>query len=145
MAGLGSTSGPSLPRSRSRLPEPVLVKIEHSSALHALYAAFNDRDLDALLPALHADVDWPNAWEGGRLHGREAVRDYWVRQWRSIDPRVDPAAVTRRVDGRVAVEVDQIVRDLAGTLVAEARVVHVFEFRDGLVVRMDVEETAGSG
>jgi len=23
------------------------------------------------------DVDWPNAWEGGRLHGKDAVRDYW--------------------------------------------------------------------
>ena len=39
-------------------------------------AAFNARHIDALLEQMTPDVDWPNAWEGGRLHGREQVRDY---------------------------------------------------------------------
>ncbi|MDQ2842107.1 MAG: nuclear transport factor 2 family protein, partial [Acidobacteriota bacterium] len=46
-----------------------------------LYAAFNARNIDAVLPALHPDVDWPNGWEGGRMRGRDAVRAYWTRQW----------------------------------------------------------------
>jgi hypothetical protein len=88
------------------------------------------------------DVDWPNAWEGGRLIGRDAVRDYWTRQWAEIDPRVEPGAIARRADGRFQVDVAQTVRTLAGELVAEARVLHVYELRDGLVARMDVEEQA---
>ena len=41
------------------------------------------------LTAIYApDVDWPNAWEGGRLRVPEAVREYWTRQWAAIDPSV---------------------------------------------------------
>ena len=36
--------------------------IDEARTLTDLYAAFNARDLDALLPALADDVDWPNAW-----------------------------------------------------------------------------------
>jgi hypothetical protein len=45
------------------------------------YAAFNARNIDAVLAAMHPDVDWPNGWEGGRVRGHPQVRDYWtVRQ-----------------------------------------------------------------
>ena len=108
--------------------------------LRTVYAAFNARDIDAVLAAMTDDVDWPNAWEGGRVHGHDAVRDYWTRQWAQIDPRVEPVDIAARPDGRVAVEVDQVVRDLAGEVVASGRVVHVYELRDGLIARMDVEE-----
>ncbi len=54
------------------------------------YDAFNARDVDAAVAAMHPDVDWPNGMEGGRVHGHRGVRDYWTRQWRSIDPRVEP-------------------------------------------------------
>ena len=107
--------------------------------LAALYHAFNRRDLDAVLTRMRPEVDWPNAWEGGRLRGRAAVRDYWERQWAEIDPKVVPAAFTRRPDGRVDVEVDQTVRDRAGEPLGEGRVRHVYALRDGLVLRMDVE------
>jgi len=113
------------------------------AALRALYAAFDARDVEAVLGALAPDVDWPNAWEGGRLHGREAVRDYWTRQWAEIDPRVEPLAITSEPDGRVAVEVHQVVRSLAGEVLGEGRVRHVYTFAGGLVARMDVEESGG--
>ena len=48
------------------------------------------------------DVDWPNAWEGGRGVGHAAVRDYWTRQWAAIDPTVEPVSVATRADGSVA-------------------------------------------
>jgi hypothetical protein len=111
--------------------------------LRSLYDAFNARDIDAVLAAMTDDVDWPNAWEGGRLHGPEAVRDYWTRQWAAIDPRVEPVEIAPRPDGRHAVEVQQVVRDLSGEVVAAGTVVHVYALRDGLVARMDVEEPAG--
>jgi len=109
--------------------------------LRALYRGFNARDIDAVISQMTSDVDWPNAWEGGRLSGHDAVRDYWTRQWSEIDPSVEPVEVTTRADGSVAVEVDQTVRALDGTVVAEGRVRHLYVLRDGLVARMDVEES----
>ncbi len=110
--------------------------------MRALYRAFNAREIDAAIAQMTADVDWPNAWEGGRVHGREAVREYWTRQWAAIDPTVEPVAFTTRADGSVAVDVQQIVRSLDGALLGEGRVVHVYTFREEEIARMDVEEPA---
>ena len=115
--------------------------MDREALLRATYAAFNARDLDGVLEQLAPDVDWPNAWEGGRVHGPDAVRDYWTRQWAAIDPHVTPTGFSTRPDGSVAVEVHQLVRALDGSPVAENDVRHVYVFRDDLVVRMDVEET----
>ena len=114
--------------------------MEHEPRLRALYAAFNAREIDTVLAALADDVDWPNAWEGGRLRGRAEVRDYWTRQWAEIDGRVEPVGFTSLPDGRVAVEVEQTVRDLDRVLLSEGRVRHVWVFRAGLVASMYVEE-----
>jgi hypothetical protein len=114
--------------------------VDPETLLRTLYDAFNARDITALLAAMTDDVDWPNAWEGGRLRGREAVRAYWTRQWAEIDPHVTPASITRRPDGRFAVAVQQTVLDLDGGLIGEGPVTHVYELRDDLVARMDVEE-----
>ena len=105
-----------------------------------LYAAFNRRDADGVLAMMSDDVDWPNAWKGGRLAGREAVRDYWTAQWAEIDPRVEPLSVAERADGSLSVAVHQVVRSLDGDLLADGEVAHVYRFRDGAIVRMDVEE-----
>ena len=40
------------------------------------YAAFNARDVDAVLAVMHSDVDWPNGMEGGRVRGHAGMRDY---------------------------------------------------------------------
>ena len=61
----------------------------------ALYAPFNARDVPALLAAMAPDVIWPNGWEGGIVRGRDAVRDYWKRQWSQINPIVTPTVVKR--------------------------------------------------
>jgi len=85
------------------------------------------------------DVDWPNAWEGGRVSGRAAVRDYWTRQFAAIHPHVDPTDFTELEDGRIQVSVRQKVMDLAGRLLDETTVVHIYTFRHGLIDRMDIE------
>jgi hypothetical protein len=108
--------------------------------LSRTYAAFNARDVDAVLATMHPDVDWPNAWEGGRVRGHEEVRDYWTRQFDAIDPHVEPEGFTTDPDGRVVVDVHQVVRDREGNLLGDNRVQHVYSFRDGLVERMDVRE-----
>jgi ketosteroid isomerase-like protein len=117
--------------------------MESETRLRTMYDAFNARDIDAVLDHLAANVDWPNAWEGGRVHGHDEVRDYWTRQWAVINAVVDPVAFTTHSDGSVAVEVDQVVRDLDGVLVGAGRVLHVYRFDGETIVRMDVEEPSG--
>jgi hypothetical protein len=110
--------------------------------LAELYRAFNAREIDTVLARMTDDVDWPNAWEGGRLVGRASVRDYWTRQWAAINPSVEPLSFSERPDGSIAVDVTQTVRALDGALIGEGRVTHVYLLRDELVARMDVEEPA---
>jgi ketosteroid isomerase-like protein len=111
--------------------------------LIAAYRAFNTRDLEGLLRLMHSDVDWPNGMEGGRVHGHANVRDYWTRQWRVIDPRVEPVGFSEDGDGRIAVDVHQVVRDLSGKVLLDRMVRHTYVIREGLIVRMDISEVAG--
>ena len=102
-----------------------------------LYASFNARDIEAVIAKMHADVDWPNAWEGGRLHGQDAVRDYWTRQFAAIDGRVEPTDI--KIDGDIAkVTVHQTVRTPDGELLEDREVTHTYTIRDGRIARMDV-------
>jgi len=111
--------------------------------LREAYRAFNERDIAAALALMHPAVDWPNAWKGGRLLGREAVEAYWVRQFEQISSRVEPMGFSRRQDGSIDVDVHQVVREAAsGELLTDARIVHRWRLEDGLVVRMDVIEPA---
>jgi ketosteroid isomerase-like protein len=112
---------------------------DHETLLRGLYAAFEARDLDTLIAALSPDVDWPNGWEGGRLHGRAAVRDYWERQWSAIDPHVEPTAFTPLPDGRLAATIAQTILSPSGDLLASETVIHTYTFDlTGLVTRMEI-------
>jgi hypothetical protein len=111
--------------------EPVKLLIE-------AYRAFNARDIDAVLATFHADVDWPNGMEGGRVHGHKEVRDYWTRQWAMLNPRVDPVSFRAGGPNQTAVLVHQVVRTLDGSPLVDQMVQHVFTIEDGLVRRMDI-------
>ena len=107
--------------------------------LNAAYAAFNARDLDAASELMHPEVDWPNAWEGGRAIGREAVLDYWSRQFEAISSRVEPEKFCREPDNSVTVDVHQVVHDAqTGELLGDSRVRHQYRLEGELIVRMDV-------
>jgi ketosteroid isomerase-like protein len=112
--------------------------------LLAAYRAFNARDVEAAIELMHPDVDWPNAWEGGRVVGRDAVRDYWNRQFAAISSRVEPEGFREEADGSITVDVHQVVNDArTGELISDSRVRHRHRLEDGLVVRMDVLESPG--
>ncbi len=104
------------------------------------YTAFNARDIDALLSLMHADVDWPNAWEGGRVVGHAGVREYWTRQWAVLDPTVEPVEFLVDAQGRTIVKVHQVVRDLHGHALLDGMVEHAYTFEAGLVRKMDVRQ-----
>jgi hypothetical protein len=113
--------------------------------LRAAYAAFNARDTDAALALMTPDVAWPRAFKGGFVCGPEDIRAYWAEQWSEIDPNVEPLAFHPEDDGRILVEVHQVVRDLAGALLADDRVGHSFTIRDGLIQSMEVCSLPSAG
>lgn len=119
-----------------------MVELQAASAeialLQSVYAAFNRRDIESVLAEMHSDVDWPNGMEGGRVRGTAAVRDYWKRQFEVLDPRVEPRGFTTQPDGRIAVEVHQVVRDKSGALLVDQVVQHVYDIRDGLIRSMEI-------
>jgi ketosteroid isomerase-like protein len=106
--------------------------------LTEVYDAFNRRDIDAVLAVLHPDVEWPNGMDGGYVHGHYGVREYWTRQWGMIDPSVTPIGFAEEADGRVTVQVRQVIRNLSGGLIADREVEHVYRTRDGLIDHMEI-------
>lgn len=103
------------------------------------YARFNARDIEWCLTQMAPDVDWHNAMEDRREIGRDAVRDYWTRQFSVISSTVTPLEVRRDGDS-VFVRVDQAVRLPDGQLRSRSEVQHRFDLGpDGLVRRFDAE------
>jgi SnoaL-like domain len=108
------------------------------------YKHFNARNIDAVLKTMHPNVDWPNGMEGGRVHGHSEVRDYWTRQWAQLDPHVEPVSFTPAPDGRTIVQVHQTVRDLAGNILFDHMIQHVYLVRDGLIQSMEIRPSEPS-
>lgn len=84
--------------------------------------------------------------DGGHIHGREAVREYWTRQWAIVSPHVEPVSFDKAADGSIVVEVQQDVSDLEGRLLQDQAhglrnkvVGHVFRFHQGKVTRFDIQ------
>jgi ketosteroid isomerase-like protein len=110
------------------------------STLTSVYEAFNARDIDRVLRVMHPDVDWPNGWEGGRVHGHDAVRDYWTRQWKALDPIVTPVGFRVEEAGRIVVDVHAVVRDRDGKLLADETIQHVYTIESGLIRGMEIQK-----
>jgi hypothetical protein len=113
--------------------------------LRAAYAAFNARDIDAALALMTPDVAWPKAFKGGSALGHEEVRAYWTEQWSEINPHVEPVTFHSEESGRMLVEVHQVVRDLAGAVLADEHVGHRFIIAQGLIQAMEVCPLPSSG
>jgi ketosteroid isomerase-like protein len=117
--------------------------------LKRIYDRFNARDIEGVLAVLADDVIWANGMDGGLVHGREAVREYWTRQWTLVSPHVEPVNFHRTADGAIIAEVRQSVRDLEDKPLQgqthglkDKMVGHVFRLRDGKVTRFDIQDAA---
>lgn len=113
-----------------------------------MYDRFNARDIEGVLAFLTDDVAWANGMDGGHVHGLDAIRDYWTRQWAMVAPHVEPVSIAPIADDAVLAEVRQTVRDLDGNPLEgqthglkDKTVGHVFRFRSGKVARFDIRET----
>jgi len=115
---------------------------DSQAILRRAYRAFNAREVEVAVELMHPEVDWPNAWEGGRVIGRPAVRNYWNRQFDAVSSEVEPRAFTEEPDGAITVDIRQVVHEAnSERLISDSHVRHRYRLKDGLVVRMDVVET----
>jgi len=105
------------------------------------YSAFNRRDIDAALALMSENVSWPRASEGGSVVGKAEIRAYWTRQWQEFDPRVEPIEVIEHEEGKTEVRVHQLVKSLAGDVLSDSEVWHVYTFAGGLIERMELKES----
>lgn len=111
----------------------------NTQVLTEMYTKFNERNIDAVLAQMQPDVDWPNGWEGGYVHGFDEVRDYWTRQWAELNPVVTPVSFTMLEDGRIETLVKQVVKDKQDNLVYDGFVKHIYTVKDGLISTMEIE------
>ena len=109
------------------------------------YSAFNRRDVDGTLELMSESVSWPKASEGGRVIGKQAIRDYWTRQWAEFDPHVDVLEVVDREAGKTDVKVHQLVKNVKGDVLSDTELWHVYLIANGLIERMDIKEDEGTG
>jgi hypothetical protein len=112
---------------------------QHEDLIKRAYAAFNARDIDTALSTMHPEIQWPKAFEGGYVRGHNAIREYWTRQWKEINPNVEPVGLNERQNGTLEVAVLQKVKDLHGNMLFDGRVMHIYTLQDGLLRRMDIE------
>lgn len=122
---------------------------ENVDVLKDMYERFNARDIDGVLAALADDVTWANGMDGGHVQGREAVREYWTRQWAIVSPHVAPVSFDKAADGSVTVKVRQSIHDLEGKPLQDQTdglqnkmVGHVFRLQEGKVTRFDIQDAS---
>lgn len=109
---------------------------EHQKLLQEAYAAYNTQDVDRLLVMLSDDVNWPDGIN--RLHGKAALRAYWLAQWYRSRTHDQPRGYTQLSGDRTAVRIDQVVRTRDGTVVSRGTFTHTHQIRDAHIARMDI-------
>ena len=115
-----------------------LAHLTNKERLLAAYAAYNRQDAGAALLALVSeDVDWPDG--SARLHGKAGLRAYWTRQRAVTRTHDEPVEITDLSLHRSGVRIRQVVRALDGTTISEGSFEHLYRFRGGLIVRMDIQ------
>ena len=112
---------------------------KYKPLIEKAYRAFNDRDIEMALQTMQPDVQWSKAWEGGYISGHNEIREYWTRQWKEINPKVQPTGFNERLNGSLEVIVHQKVKDLQDNLIVDGTVKHIYNFEDGLIKTMDIE------
>ncbi|KAM3096779.1 nuclear transport factor 2 family protein [Phormidesmis sp. 146-35] len=114
-----------------------MMNSRHKDLILQGYAAFNRQDANELLTLLSDDVDWPG--DDVRLHGKDAVRAYWLKKWAKNHPHDEPVAIRDLSEERSAVRIDQVVYALDGSVISRGIFEMTFQIKDKLIVRMDLK------
>jgi ketosteroid isomerase-like protein len=103
-----------------------------------LYDANQRRDFPAFSALVAPALEWPDVTRGGLLTTPEAVRDYWTYNDSIIRVELTPVEVHVTDDGRIMVDVNQVVWNRSGQLWSDLCVRHCYTLRDGRFWRMDI-------
>lgn len=109
--------------------------------LQNLYDAFNKREIETIISAMQPDVKWANGFEGGFVHGRDAVREYWTNQLKAIQPELEILKYETDENNRHIVTVHEVVKDLDGKLLADMTVRQIYTIENGLISLYEIGGT----
>jgi hypothetical protein len=109
--------------------------------LQNLYEAFNKREIETIISLMHPDVKWANGMEGGFVHGRDNVREYWRKQFEIIQGQLEPLEYETDENNRNIVTLHLVVRDLESNLLLEKTVQHIFTIENGLISLFEIGGT----
>jgi ketosteroid isomerase-like protein len=118
---------------------------ENSAVLHAMYAAWSDQDLDALLRSAHPDFELRTSGAFPDLdatyHGHEGVRSFWdavLTPWDSF--RID---VDRIVEGDdcAATAIRFRARGKGSGALTDLPQGHCARFKDGQIVSISLHSS----
>jgi hypothetical protein len=111
---------------------------EQRQLLQNLYEAFNKREFERILSMMQPNVKWANGMDGGFVYGRDAVREYWRKQFEVTQGQLEPLKFETDENNRNIVTVHLVVRDLAGNLLAEKTVQQIFTIENGLISLFEI-------
>lgn len=106
--------------------------------LKDLYEAFNKREIETIISLMEPDVKWANGMEGGFVYGRDAVREYWLKQFETMRSRLEPLDYETDENNRNTVTVRLLVSDLEGNLLLEKTVRQIFTIENGLISLFEI-------
>ena len=109
--------------------------------LQDLYAAFNNRELETIISVMHPDVKWATGVEGGFVYRRNAVREYWTKQYQMIQVQLEALKFETDERNQNIVTVHQVVSDLPGNLLVDMTVQQIFTIDNGSIVLYEIGET----
>ncbi len=109
--------------------------------LRKLYDAFNRREIETIISAMHPNVKWANGFEGGFVEGRDQVREYWTNQLKMIQPELRILKIETDQHNRHIVTVHEAVKDLDGKLLADMTVQQIYTIENGLISLFEIGGT----
>ena len=105
------------------------------------YDAFNRKDADGAVAALHPEVEWADG-EGGFVHGPSEVRNHWQQQWKAANPTIEPLRFSRGAsEDQLTADIRLIVRDAKNNIVSDRTMQNIFVLEGGLIARMHMKES----
>ena len=109
--------------------------------LETLYDAFNKREFEKIFAMMQPDVKWANGMDGGFIYGRDAVREYWRKQFEVTQGQLEPLKFETDENNRSIVTVHLIVRDLQGNVLVARTVKQMFTIENGLISLFEIGDS----
>ncbi|TWT74839.1 nuclear transport factor 2 family protein [Allorhodopirellula solitaria] len=114
---------------------------QHQELLQNLYDAFNEREIETIISTMQPDVKWANGLDGGFVHGRDEVRQYWTSQFENIRCELETLSFETDSENRDVVTVHQVIKDLQGNVLVDTTIQQIFTVKEGLISLYEIGDT----